>query len=106
MRKEIPLTVDMTSLTDEQFKQFIFVDIREPQERALEPVPGIRSEHLPLSQFQQRKFSFEPDKQYIIFCAKGMRSMSLVEYLHGQGITNVRSLDGGMGAIERRFPNS
>ncbi|MBI5415674.1 MAG: rhodanese-like domain-containing protein [Candidatus Omnitrophica bacterium] len=103
MPEETPLTVDMTSLTDDQLKKFVFVDIREPQERALEPVPGIESAHLPLSQFQQRKFSFDPGKEYIIFCAKGMRSMSLVEYLHGQGTTNVRSLDGGMSAIEKRF---
>ncbi|MBI5149736.1 MAG: rhodanese-like domain-containing protein [Candidatus Omnitrophica bacterium] len=106
MSKEIPLTVDMTSLTDDQLKEFVFVDVREPQERALEPAPGIESVHLPLSQFQQRKFVFDPGKEYIIFCAKGMRSESLTEYLHEQGITNVRSLDGGMDAIERRFQKS
>ncbi len=89
----------MTSLTDEELKKFVFVDIREAVELKENPVREMKSIHLPLSQFEKRRFRFDQSKKYMIFCAKGMRSLSLVERLRKDGLTNTFSLQGGIQAI-------
>lgn len=103
MSRKSPLTIDITSLTKEQLGEFVFVDIREAVELQGNPVRGIKCVHLPLSQFEKRGFQFDQSKKYLIFCAKGMRSLSLVERLRKDGLTNTFSLQGGIQAIRDYF---
>lgn len=104
--QELPLTIDIGSLTDEQIRRYAFVDVREDNERAIKPCNELVHEHFPLSKFQPTDgFSADPQKQYIFFCAKGQRSLMLAEYLREQGVHNVYSLDGGVDAIKKHFKN-
>ena len=105
--EELPLTIDLDSLSEEQIRQYTFVDVREDTERLIKPCSELTHEHFPLSRFQPADgFSADPGKQYIFFCAKGQRSLMLAEYLREQGINNVCSLDGGIDAIKEHFRNS
>ena len=102
--EELPLTIDIDSLTDEQIRQYTFVDVREDAERLLKPCKELAHEHFPLSRFQPAEgFPAAPGKKYIFFCAKGQRSLMLAEYLREQGLNNVCSLDGGIDAIKEHF---
>ena len=104
--EDLPLTIDIGSLTDDQIRQYIFVDVREDAERVIKPCRELAHEHFPLSRFQPADgFSADPGKQYIFFCAKGQRSLMLAEYLREQGLNNVCSLDGGIDAIKAHFKN-
>lgn len=105
--EELPLTIDLDSLSEEQIRQYTFVDVREDTERLIKHCSELPHEHFPLSRFQPADgFFADPGKQYIFFCANGPRSLMLAEYLRGQGIKNVYSLDGGIGAIKKHFRNS
>ncbi len=104
--EELPLTIDLGSLSDEQIRQYIFVDVREDAERMIKPCRELAHEHFPLSRFQPAEgFPADSTKQYIFFCAKGQRSLMLAEHLREQGIRNVSSLDGGVDAIREHFRN-
>lgn len=101
---DTPLTIDIASLTDQQIRQYTFVDVREDAERTIKPCRELAHEHFPLSRFQPADgFPADPQKRYIFFCAKGQRSLMLAEYLREQGMNNVYSLDGGIDAVKKRF---
>ncbi len=105
--EELPLTIDLDSLSDEQIRQYIFVDVREDAERLIKPCPELEHRHFPLSQFQAKGgFSCDSNQRYVFFCAKGQRSLMLAEYLREQGVNNVCSLDGGIDAIKHHFRKS
>ena len=104
--EELPLTIDLDSLSGEQIRRYTFVDVREDTERLIKPCRELPHEHFPLSRFQPADgFPADPDKQYIFFCAKGQRSLMLAEYLRERGINNACSLDGGIDAIKQHFRN-
>ena len=98
--------MDIESLTDGELRQYVFVDLREDNERAIKPCDELVHEHFPLSRFQPTDgFPSDPQKRYIFFCAKGQRSLMLAEYLREQGVNNVCSLNGGVDAIKKHFKN-
>ena len=102
-KESSPVSIEITSLPKKELERFILVDIREAVELQGNPVREVKCVHLPLSQFEKRRFRFDQSKRYVIFCAKGMRSLSLVEHLRKEGITNVFSLQGGIQAIRDYF---
>ena len=80
-------------------KQYRLMDIREPGEWDADPLEGVDHIRYPLSEFEEKPFTFNPSERYLIFCALGMRSHWLVEQLRDQGIENVYSLAGGIEAV-------
>ena len=96
-----PLEVDLGTLTAGDMSRCIFIDIREPMELMINPISNINTVHLPLSCFPQWDYIFEKDRQYLVFCEKGMRSLMVVERLKKDGHTNLRSVTGGVDAIRR-----
>ena len=96
-------TINLTDIKKEDLDKYVFVDIREPIEVMVDPVPQLTCVELPLSGYGQSGFQFEEDRQYILFCSKGMRSQMLAEQLHSQGIKNAASLNGGTDAIKSYF---
>ena len=97
------LEIDLQSLSVDRIGQFQFIDIREPDETATDPVNEMSTMPWPLSRFAHASFSFEPDKQYIVFCAKGGRSLHLTKKFREQGLTNIYSLTGGLASIKKYF---
>lgn len=95
--------IDLRSLPKKALKDYVFIDIREDEECAANPAKEIRHLRLPLSRFAESNFSFDAAKRYILFCAKGKRSLRLTEDLRGQGLTNIFSLEGGIEAIHEYF---
>ena len=74
------------------------VDIREPIERALAPLPVPDPLAVPLGRLLDGGLAVEPAGQYLLVCAHGVRSHAAAELLRAQGHENVWSLEGGLAA--------
>lgn len=70
------------------------VDVRRADELAICSLPGAL--HLPLDELQDRLDELEPEKEIVVFCHHGVRSLSATAFLRNQGFRNVSSLAGGI----------
>jgi rhodanese-related sulfurtransferase len=82
----------------------IFVDVRETYE--LEEVAyGVNHIHIPLGDIQVRLDEFPKDKNIIVGCRSGKRSMNACMFLKMNGYEHVQNLEGGiMGWLENGCP--
>lgn len=84
----------------------VFVDVREPYERE-ELAYGVEHLHIPLGEIQVRIDEFPKDKQIIIGCRSGKRSMNACMFLKMQGYDNVKNLEGGiLGWVDNECPTN
>ena len=76
----------------------LFVDVREPDERAEGHIPGART--VPRGFLELRIEDLAPDRQrpLIVYCAAGSRSLLAARTLLDMGYTHVSSLAGGFAA--------
>lgn len=82
----------------------VFVDVREEYE-VDELSYGIEFLHIPLGEIQVRLNEFPKDKNIIVGCRSGKRSMNACMFLKMQGYENVLNLEGGiMGWVENGCP--
>lgn len=102
-----PFQKSIFEFSFEDVKDYILVDVREPEEVTLESLEAIEYIHLPLSRFNELPTSeFEDAKKYLIFCAKGMRSLNLVNALREQGQNNVTALAEGIEGVRKYFQDN
>ena len=84
----------------------VFVDVREPYERD-EVAYGVEHLHIPLGEIQERIEEFPKDKNIIVGCRSGKRSMNACMFLKMQGYENVQNLEGGIiGWVENGCPTT
>jgi rhodanese-related sulfurtransferase len=72
----------------------LLVDVRRPDEVAICALPGAL--HLPMDEIQDRWAELDPEKETVVFCHHGVRSLSVTVFLRNQGFKNVSSLSGGI----------
>src|SRR5690349_10321356 len=86
-------------------KGSVFVDVREDYEIA-EIAYDIKNKlEIPLGEIQVRLNEFPKDKNIIVGCRSGKRSMNACMFLKMSGYTNVQNLQGGiLGWAEGGFP--
>lgn len=101
--EESDFTLDIDSIPPAEIKSYTFIDVREESEIEANPVSGIKSVHLPFSQFGEWDYDFAKDKEYLVYCAHGMRSLACVERLQDEGVTNVWSVNNGAEALQHYF---
>ncbi|MFT4554294.1 MAG: molybdopterin/thiamine biosynthesis adenylyltransferase/molybdopterin synthase catalytic subunit [Chlamydiales bacterium] len=82
---------EIPSITDQVLRQFEFIDIRDLEEIKEE----IQSLHIPMHDFEAFT-QLSPDKNYLLFCQKGIRSKNLAQRLLDRGYKNFYSLQGGI----------
>lgn len=71
------------------------LDVREPEEYAEEKIEGCTL--IPLDELMARaKNEIPQDKEIIVYCAHGVRSMHALMGLKSIGFNHVRSLTGGI----------
>lgn len=73
------------------------VDVREPHETDQLAFDHPRCVHIPLSQFTRRFHELPRDQPLVMACAAGGRSFQAMQFLAGQGYTQVANLNGGIG---------
>jgi sulfur-carrier protein adenylyltransferase/sulfurtransferase len=87
-------------LTRHQEKDFLLVDVRQPQEYEKEHLPG--AQLIPLGIIMEGRSSLPRDKALIFYCSHGMRSRAASEVCAGTGefTKPLYSLMGGISAWE------
>jgi hydroxyacylglutathione hydrolase len=76
-----------------QAHQPMIVDVREPAEYAQAHVPGAVS--IPQADLATRLDEIPKDREVLVVCASGMRSLRSAQFLHAVGYERVTNLDGG-----------
>jgi len=85
-------------------KRVVLVDVREPFEWEICRIPG--SVLMPLGDVPRRFSELDPGAAVVTVCHTGMRSLGAVSLLKSRGITNVRSLKGGVAAWAEQVDRS
>ncbi len=75
-------------------KDHIFIDVREQEEWDMGHIEN--AHHLPLSKLMQgTQVKLPEDKNIILYCHKGIRSLHAAQILQSAGYSNISSLRGG-----------
>ena len=85
--------------------QIILIDCREQQEWDEGHIK--EAEFMPLSNWENEYSKYEDakDKEIILQCRSGKRSMTLANHLEAKGFTNLTNLEGGiLGWVESGNP--
>lgn len=76
-----------------QGEDFLLLDVRTPQENAMQAIPG--SYLLPLQELGYRTNELPKDKEIVVYCRVGNRSAYACSYLSRLGY-KVKNLEGGI----------
>jgi rhodanese-related sulfurtransferase len=76
------------------------LDVREDWETALAPVPA-DLKHIPMGQIADRLGELDPQRETVVICRSGGRSLQVAGFLAGQGFVSVYNLAGGILAWSR-----
>lgn len=83
----------------------LLLDVREPWEFALAQIPG--STLIPMNEIPARAFNELDEEQPIaVLCHHGARSLSVANWLRGQGFEHAQSVAGGIDAWSRQVDPS
>ena len=85
-------------------ESLVLLDVREPEELAVAQVPG--HVHIPMGAIPERWRELDLDRETVVICRSGGRSMSVARFLEAQGFRNVANLTGGILAWSREVDPS
>ncbi|MCJ8328800.1 MAG: molybdopterin-synthase adenylyltransferase MoeB [Lentisphaeria bacterium] len=86
---------DLNKILDSENLQI--VDVREDWEHQLCKLPDTTdSLFIPLGELVQRVDELNADKDLVIYCRSGMRSLNATEYLLANGFKSVKNMTGGI----------
>ena len=83
----------------DQKKGMVLLDVRTDKEYAAGHIPG--AVHVPLSEIGEKIKKLKKDKEIVVFCQNGNRSIWAIKRLMGMGYTNLVNLKGGFNAWKR-----
>ncbi len=83
-------------LADKGQPQPVLLDVREPWEIELCQLPG--SQHIPMHLIPMRSDEIASDREVVVICHHGGRSMQVAMFLERNGFSNVHNLMGGVEA--------
>ncbi len=75
------------------------LDVREPWETAICSLPG--SINIPMDEIPRREDELPADKDIVVVCHHGVRSLQVAYYLEHRGFRNLHNLTGGIDAWSR-----
>lgn len=96
---EAPLEItvqEAKQLVTQRSAQAEIIDVREPDEFAICHVTG--STHVPMREIPDKFATLPRDKQLLILCHHGGRSMRVTQFLRANGMNNVTNIAGGIDA--------
>lgn len=80
-------------------KGITLLDVREDKEYRSGHIPG--SIHIPLSEVGNRAKKLRKDREIVVYCQSGNRSIWAIKRLMGMGFTHLVNLKGGYSAWKR-----
>jgi molybdopterin/thiamine biosynthesis adenylyltransferase/rhodanese-related sulfurtransferase len=81
-------------LATDSGKELFLLDVREQYE--LDICKLSNANHIPMVEITSRLNELPKDKEIVVYCHLGVRSLNVVEYLMERGFTNVFNLKGGV----------
>ena len=72
------------------------LDVREPWEVKLCTLPG--SIHIPMRSIPERLAEIDRNRDWVVLCHHGVRSLAVANFLAAQGYGKIYNLDGGIDA--------
>ncbi|MDY0131912.1 MAG: FAD-dependent oxidoreductase [Desulforegulaceae bacterium] len=75
---------------------FVFLDVRSPQEYEMSRIEDKRVKLLPLGVLREKLSELPKDKEIIAFCKISLRGYEAQRILEGEGFTNAKYMDGGV----------
>jgi rhodanese-related sulfurtransferase len=93
---ETPLEVDVATAAAWHREGAMLLDVREPFE--VEQVSVDRSERIPMRQIPERIGELPRDRDILVMCHHGGRSMRVTQFLRAQGFTRAFNVAGGIDA--------
>ncbi|MCQ2063490.1 MAG: rhodanese-like domain-containing protein [Fibrobacter sp.] len=92
-------TIDWAKALEMQKAGAVLIDVRTPAEVAEGAVAG--SINIPLQEAEQRLGEFPKDKDLLIYCRSGKRSMAVSNFLIQNGYERVFNVEGGILAYQK-----
>jgi rhodanese-related sulfurtransferase len=77
-------------------EQPLVIDVREDWELQLASIPDVV--HVPMNQIPARMSELSRDRETVVMCHAGARSLRVAHFLVNHGFTNVANLSGGIAA--------
>jgi rhodanese-related sulfurtransferase len=74
-------------------EKFVLVDVRTPEEHSRRKIEGSRL--IPLQEMERRAGEIPKDKEVVLYCANGFRSLVACRYLKKLGY-KVKNMTGGI----------
>lgn len=96
---ETPIEIDvheMSRLLREQPDKVFLLDVREPDEIAICRIAG--STVIPMGEIPSRLNELPKDRQILVHCHHGGRSMRVTQFLRARGFANTTNIAGGIDA--------
>ncbi|MDP8927134.1 MAG: rhodanese-like domain-containing protein, partial [Actinomycetota bacterium] len=93
--------VDLECLPDEYEErkdEVVLLDVREPHEYEISRIPGALL--VPKGQLPNKLAELDPNKEYVVHCKSGVRSLEATQLLRGAGF-KAMSMRGGINAYAR-----
>jgi len=105
--QDLPLRKDENTMVHEivprdlktrldQGEPIMLLDVREPEEVAIVHLPG--AVHIPMGDIPGRLHELDPDKEIVVYCHHGVRSMRVAMFLAQRDFAQVKNLAGGIDA--------
>jgi rhodanese-related sulfurtransferase len=89
----------------EQGDDFVWLDVRSPQEFEQIHIENRRVKLIPLGKLRERIEELPKDKEIVVFCKVSLRGYEAQRILEGAGLTNVKFMDGGIVAWPYELAN-
>lgn len=97
MSETIEITPAEAALRLQHRNQAVLIDVREPEEFAVAQVPG--AQLIPMQSVPaelQRLEGLADERELLVICHHGVRSLQVVQWLREQGVENCFSISGGI----------
>jgi len=88
------LTPDEVKTMDKNGARFVLVDVRTPHEQAIRAIKGAK--HIPLQELGERYGELPKDKDVVLYCQNGLRSLMACRMLKKLGYSRVKNMSGGI----------
>jgi len=88
------LTPDQVKQMKQGAEKFVLVDVRTPQEQAARKIDGAKL--IPLQELERRFGEIPKDKDVVLYCQNGIRSIIACRMLKKLGYTRVKNMSGGI----------
>ena len=92
---------DLKTRLDQPGDRPIILDVRENWETTLCVLPG--STLIPMGQIPARTAELDPEREIVVVCHHGVRSLQVAYFLANQGFRKLYNLRGGVDAWAREI---